>query len=115
MAKAANVSGSEGWDTVVEPYPPSWTPENEGEMLQGVFESVKTIQQDGLDGLPRDVNIYTIVTPDGKRAIWGSYAIDLAFESIHQGQEVRVIYEGKVTINNGAQTVKQFTVQTKSA
>lgn len=114
--EAPNVEtvSEDGWNTVVEPYPDSWTPTQVGETIVGVYASKKTITQDGLDGKPREVDIYTIVKNDGEKvAVWGSYAIDLAFELIGEGQEVRIKYEGTKPINNGAQSVKTFTVQTR--
>lgn len=114
MAQAKNISaGTEGeWKTIVEPFPESWN-FKENPVLVGVYQSKKELEQDGLDGNPRMVWVYTIEANGTKYGVWGSYNINAGLADIEPGTEVRIQYDGTVKIDNGARSVKQFTIQTR--
>lgn len=112
-AKAVDESG---WETVVEPYPETFEFKNAGDTLTGVYESVKELEQEGLDGNPRIAKVYTIIDSNGhKWGVWGNYNVDLGMESVEKGSMVRFEFLGKVPIDNGARTVNQFDIKTKKA
>jgi hypothetical protein len=122
MAKEASnvVPGTdEEWDTVVAPYGPTFPFENDGDALTGTYLSVKQVEQDDManPGEKRMANVYAIRSDsDGTEySVWGTYAIDEAFKdgAIVEGQTVRIIFNGKIPIDNGKRTVNQFTVQVK--
>jgi hypothetical protein len=108
------VSESE-WSTVAEPYPPTFLFKNEGDSLVGTYYETKTVEQDSLDGSGiRNARIYLIQSDDGaKHSVWGTYSLDQAFDSLNLGDYVRVVFDGKVPIDNGARSVNQFTVQVR--
>jgi hypothetical protein len=114
---AGNVKdvGSGDWKTIVEPYPETYPFDTEGSSVTGVFESVKQVEQDDMNnpGEKRMANMYTIVDGEKKWGVWGSYNIDEAFKQIHPGETVRIVFDGKVPIDGGRRTVKQFTVMTR--
>ena len=119
MSNAKNIQNvdSDGWTTVVEPFPETFDFQNAGDSIVGVYDSVKQLEQEDLQnpGETRTVNVYTIAHGvDGKKyGVWGGYSIDKAFESIAPGTQVRIVFEGKVGIDGGKRSVKQFTVQTR--
>lgn len=113
-ADNVHVVDDEGWETVVEPYADTFEFESEGNSLMGIYNGSRTIEQEGLDGQPRTVNIYEVTDNGGKKwSVWGSAMIDTAFESIAPGNAVKITYEGKADLDGG-RTVKRFTVQSKS-
>jgi hypothetical protein len=112
------VDTEKGWTTVAEPYAESHDFDAEP-VLVGKYLGMRTIQQPDMNDpdKKRDVNLYEFETPDGsKSAVWGSFTIDAAFaeNAIPVGNLVRIVYEGKLALDNGARSVKRFTVQTKS-
>lgn len=115
MAKdAGNVEvTNEGWNTLVKPFAPTWAPED-GDTLTGVFLGSRMVEQDDLQnpGEKREAPVYEVKDSNGQDwSVWGSYALDEAFESIAEGQEVRITYHGKEQIDNGRRSVKKYTVQ----
>ncbi len=114
---AGNVKdvGSGDWKTIVEPFPETFPFNNEGDALVGVYESSKEVEQDDMNkpGEKRMTTVHTIADGEKKWGVWSSYNVDLAFAKIHPGETVRIIFDGKVAIDGGKRTVKQFTVQTK--
>lgn len=120
MAKnAANVDTTEdGWETVVEPFAPTWDFDENGTLV-GIFVNHRVVEQPDMnnEGEMRDANVYEITNAgDGEKySVWGTYAIDEAFKTIPKGNQVRIIFEGKVPIDGGKRTVNQFRVQTKAA
>ena len=117
MTPASNLKSAtndEEWEVKVEPFPETYSFENPGDMLVGTYTHSKTIEQEGLDGNPREVTIYTLEDSNGKKwGVWESWAISEAFKTIQKGDLVRVIYEGTEKIDNGARTVKKFNVASK--
>jgi len=118
MAKEAdNIAevDDSGWKIVVEPFPETFPFENMGDTLTGFYASVKDVEQDDLNnpGDKRMVKVYTIDANGKKWGVWGSYNVDLAFEDIAPGTEVRITYNGTVDIDNGRRSVKQFVIQTR--
>lgn len=120
MAKSASnvVETEDGWETVVEPYGETFPFTESGSTLIGTFVSKREVEQDDLNrpGEKRMANVYEIADADGKKwSVWGSYAIDEGFKDVAEGELVRIIYHDTIKIQNGAQEVKQFTVQKRSA
>lgn len=120
MAKNADnvATTDDGWDTVVEPYAPTWDFEANGTLVGTYLKSREVEQPDMNDpNEKRIANVYEIARADDgeKYSVWGTYAIDEAFQTIPVGNAVRIIFEGKVPIDGGKRTVNQFRVQTKSA
>lgn len=117
MTPAPNVravQNDEEWDVKVESFPETFVFENPGDMLVGTYVSSKEITQEGLDGNPREVTIYTLEDSNGKKwGVWGSWAIDTAFSDIEKGQLCKITYEGTEQIHNGKQSVKKFNVAVK--
>lgn len=108
----------EEWETIVEPYAPTFPFENQGDVISGQYLSVKEVEQDDLarPGEKRMVNCYEILSAsdDTKYSVWGTHSIDEAFgKGIQVGETVRIVFEGKIPIKGGAQTVNQFIVQRK--
>jgi hypothetical protein len=103
-----------GWETVVEPYADTFPFETEGATLMGIYVNKRQVEQEGLDGNPRQVNVYEVTDNNGKKwSVWGSAILDTAFESIQIGNAVKVAYEGTKNLDGG-RTVKTFTVQSKA-
>lgn len=104
----------EEWDTVAEPFAPTMKWVSDGQVLQGIYKGSKQVEGTGLDGNPRTANVYEVEDSSGNsHAVWGTYTLDEAFGGIVAGQEVRITFHGKESINNGAQTVNKFTVQVR--
>ena len=117
--RAGNIDETEqGWETVVEPYGETWD-FDKNPVLIGKYLSTKTVELPDLNkpGEMRPSNVYEIEAADSgdKVSVWGGYSIDEAFAKITPGNLVRIEFHGKVKIKGGAQEVKQFTVQTRSA
>jgi len=113
--KAENIEQvtDEGWETVVEPYADTFSFETEGDTLIGTYTSKREVEQEGLDGKPRMVNIYEIVDSNGKKwSVWGSAMIDMAFESIELNHPVKIVYEGTAALDGG-RSVNRYTVLSK--
>ena len=106
----------DGWETVVEPFAPTFQFETEGEGISGIYVGGRPVEQEGLDGKPRTVMVREIEDADGKRwSVWDTHAIAEAFadDKITEGEMIRIIWHGKETIKDGRQTVNKFTVQVK--
>jgi len=120
-AKNVQPGTEEEWDTVVAPYGPTFPFENEGDTLTGTYLSVKQVEQDDManPGEKRMANVYAIRSDaDGTEySVWGTFAIDDAFADgkIVEGQTVRIVFNGKIPIDNGKRSVNQFTVQVKKS
>jgi len=106
---------NDGWQTVVEPFPETFPFDKPGDTLAGFFESAKEVEQEDMNnpGEKRMATVYTIRQGEKKFGVWGSYNIDEAFAKIPPGTEVRIVFDGKVPIDGGKRTVKQFTVQAR--
>lgn len=120
MAKAENVvQQEEGWETLVQPFGETFPFEEDGDTLTGEFVNKKMVEQEDLNnpGNTREAPVYEIVSAeDGKLySVWGSYALEEAFNAIEPGKTVRIIYHGKTSIDGGRRSVKKFTVQVKAA
>lgn len=117
--RADNVAtGTESeWETVVEPFGESWD-FTKNPVLIGTYNSNKEIELDDTQnpGKKRMSKVYEVETVDTgeKVSVWGTFAIDQAFEQIEPGTIVRIEHKGKIPIHNGAQTVNQFVVQTQA-
>lgn len=103
----------EGWETVVEPYADTFVFDNEGDTLIGTYVNKREVEQTGLDGEPREVNVYEITDNSGKKwSVWGSAMLDMAFESIELNKAVKIVYEGTAALDGG-RSVNRFTVLSK--
>ena len=113
--KAENITEvtDEGWETVVEPYADTFSFETEGDTLIGTYFNKRQVEQEGLDGKPREVNVYEIQDSSGKKwSVWGSAMLDMAFESIELNKAVKIVYEGTAALDGG-RSVNRFTVLSK--
>lgn len=89
---------------------PSWKPEKEGDEVSGIFVDVK----DNVG--PNGSKLYTLQQPDGSfMGVWGSAVIDDRMASIPLGDEVRIVFLGKVPSKTPGRTVKQFEIYRKKA
>jgi len=117
MATARNVTESfddSEWEVKVEPFPETFQFKNPGDTLTGVYKATKQTEQKAINGGTRMVDIHTITDSDGKDwGVWGNWAVDEAFKSIVIGQTVRLIFNGKEEIHEGAQTVNKFEILVK--
>ena len=114
-SQATNINEvtDEGWETVVEPYSETFSFTNEGDTLIGTYLSKREVEQEGLDGKPRQVNVYEIQDTSGKKwSVWGSAMIDMAFETIAEGKAVKIVYEGTAALDGG-RSVNRYTVLSK--
>lgn len=111
MAPKTKAETEAGWETVADEEGEPWKPEKEGEFVQGRFEGFTTaLDPNGLDGQPRNFNIYKLRDSGGKlRAVYSTYKLDLAFKTIEVGDEVKISYVGKINIGGG-QTMNDFQV-----
>lgn len=111
-----DVPEGQGWKTVVEPFPETFDFANVGVTLEGFYESFKEIEQPDMNdpGETRIAKVYTVRDEAGKKwGVWSSHSIDLAFKEILPGSEVLIRFDGKVAIDGGRRSVKQFTVMSR--
>lgn len=107
------------WDVKVEPFAPTFKfseEKPETRILVGTYKSNKVVELDDpkAENGKRASNVYTIVrSSDGEEfSVWGSYNVDAAFESIVEGQTVRIEFLGQVDASDG-QRVNRFHIATK--
>jgi|SRR5882672_151862 len=121
MAKndvASNVdfaSSDSDWSTLVKPYGASWNFE-ENPVFVGTYLSTRTVELEDLNelGKMRATPVHAFVDANGEEfSIWSSYNIDMAIENVSPGTMMRIRFEGKVPVDGGKRTVKQFTIQSK--
>ncbi len=88
----------------------TWKPENEGDTIQGLYQSKK--ENVGVN----NSNIYLILVDGQEEAvsIWGSTVLDTKFQEISIGSEVKIEYLGKVK-SKAPQPYKDFKVLYKAA
>ena len=106
----------EGWETVVEPYGETYTFETEGDTLTGTYKGSKIVATEDLNkpGEMRDQTVYSVVDEQGKEwSVWASHNIDAGLENVNPGDMVRIRFDGKVSIDSGKRSVKQFTIAVK--
>lgn len=117
MSPTKDVTGSnEGWETIVEPFADTFPFENEGDVLEGVYESSREVEQEDLNNPneKRMAKAYTIADSKGdKFTVWGSFNVDQAMEKISTGSLVRFTYLGKADLKQG-RTVNKFLIQSKA-
>lgn len=107
----------EGWETVVEPFGETYSFETPGDVLIGTFLGSKTVQTEDLNepGKMRDQTVYDIEDSNGKKwSVWSSFNIDAGLSKVAPGNLVRIQYQGKVDIDNGRRSVKQFAIAVKT-
>lgn len=112
----SSVTDSDGWETVVEPFGETYSFETEGDTLTGTYTGFSKVMTDDLNnpGEKREQTVYEIVDENGKKwSVWSSFNIDAALSDLDPNTMVRIRYDGKVEIDNGKRTVKQFTVSVK--
>jgi hypothetical protein len=120
MSAAKNVTpvtDDAGWETVVEPFGETYSFETPGDVLIGKFLGSKIVQTEDLNkpGEMRDQTVYDVEDDSGKRwSVWSSYNIDVGLGSVAVGNLVRIEYVGKVDIDNGRRSVKQFKIAVKT-
>lgn len=110
MAKKEAEVDNLGWEVIAQEEGEPWKPTREGEILIGVYQGFTTATDPaGLDGNPRDFNIYRILTEEGLRVVYSTYKLDGAFKHVSEGDEVSLTFVGKIPIGNG-QTMNDFKV-----
>lgn len=105
-----------GWETVVEPFPETYTFETPGDTLVGTYKGNKEVETDDLNdpGKTRMQTVYTITDENGKDwGIWESYNVAEGMKNATPGDMVRFRFDGKVPIDGGKRNVKQFTIAVK--
>jgi hypothetical protein len=115
---ASNVKpvDNEGWETVVEPYGETYSFETPGDTLIGTYSGNKEVSTEDLNnpGEMRDQTVYEITDQNEKKwSVWSAFNIDAALADLPIGSMVKITFDGKVPIDNGKRTVKQFTIAVK--
>lgn len=100
MAEWKKAGSNGGYET--------WTPENEGDELVGIYQLKST------NVGPNKSNVYEVKRHDGTIvSLWGSTVIDSKFDDptdpITVGEEVRIVFNGKRVGKRGGQ-YKDFSV-----
>lgn len=117
--KADNVTPTtddSGWETVVEPFGETYAFETEGDTLIGTYTGSSKVMTDDLNnpGEKREQTVYEITDESGKKwTVWASHNIDAALSNLTPPVMVRIQYKGKVSIDSGKRSVKQFAVAVK--
>lgn len=102
---------NDGWEKVGDNQGPAWKPEKEGDETSGIFVDMKS------NVGPNSSKLYTLQQPDGTFVgVWGSAVIDDRMVLIPLGDEVRIVYLGKVPSKTPGRTdYKQFEIFRKAA
>ena len=96
---------NEGWEKVDAAE--TWNFEENSE-LTGVYHAKE--EQVG----PNLSNIYTIQTPDGKYVrVWGNAVLDNRFEQVDLGEEVKIVYYGKVKSEKTGRSYHNYDMWTR--
>ncbi len=91
----------EDWNKVETEF---WNPENAGDEISGVFVGLQ------VDVGENKSNVYTVEVEKGKNInFWGATVLDRKMNSVKVGQEVKVVYLGKVSPEGGRE-YKDFDV-----
>lgn len=73
-----------------------WVPESADDNISGVFLGVQH------DVGENKSNLYTLETPDAKQlSFWGCKILDSKMLSVKKGQEIKVVYLGRVKPDKG--------------
>jgi len=92
----------EGWEKVE--VAPTWNPEEEPELI-GVFLNAE--ENVGAN----NSMLYTFERPDGSRVgVWGSAILDSRMKNLTVGEEVKIVYKGKVRSERTGRVYKNFEV-----
>lgn len=116
VASNVNAVDEQGWETVVEPYGETYSFETAGDTLIGTYKGSKSVDTEDLNnpGETREQTVYEIVDENGKLwSVWSSHNVDVGMEAASPGQMVRIRFDGKVPIDGGKKSVKQFTIAVK--
>jgi len=118
--QADNVSSvsDDQWETVVEEYGETFSFVDPGDTLIGEYQGSKVVQTQDLNNPQemRDQTVYDFIDENGKRwSVWSSYNIDQGLSGVNPGQTVRLEYVGKVEIDSGRRSVKQFRIAVKKS
>lgn len=77
---------------------PSWNGNDENKKFKLVAgdELVGTFQGFEEHVGENDSNVYTFKTADGIKSVWGSTVLDARFKNFEIGEQVKIVYLGKV-------------------
>lgn len=101
---------SDGWNK--SEMSPSWKPEKAGDEIMGIL----TDKQEQVG--PNNSMYYTVEKKDNHEVvgIWGSTALDTKMKKVHVGQEIRIVYKGKLkSTKRAGATYKDFDVFFRNA
>ena len=85
-----------------------WVPGNKGDEISGVYLNVQNEVGENKS------NLYTLEVKEGKTlAFWGSKVLDGKMSAVKVGQQVKVLFLGKVTPDGGRE-YKDYDVFFKS-
>lgn len=81
----------DGYEQVQKDEGEIWKPENEGDILKGVY-----IQKEDEKGPKKNSRLYTIETKPGCLSlIWGAKLLDELMDKISIGTPIAIVYKGK--------------------
>jgi hypothetical protein len=82
-----------------------WNPEKEGDSIEGIYLS----KQEEVG--ENKATVYNIETPEKQViGVWGSTVIDQKMKLISSGDDIRIIFEGRVKPEKGKE-YKSFKIQ----
>jgi len=92
------------WQQLSKPNTNFWSPTNEGDKIEGYLINILPNQ-----GKFKNSTIYTLLTKEGERQVWGSTILDQYLQQISLGTKVQLVYSGKVPTKNGT-SIKKWEV-----
>lgn len=85
--------------------PSIWTPEKEGDFIEGVF--IKAEENVG----PQDSKLYHLEVEEKPISIWGCAILDQRMVSVKPGDKLRITYKGLGEKQPGKNQAKIFKVE----
>ena len=81
-----------------------WKPENEGDLIEGIF-----ISSEANVGA-NNSKLYHLEVDSKPMSVWGSTILDTKMTIIKPGDKIKIVYDGLGEAKAGKQAPKQFTV-----
>lgn len=99
---------SDEWEEVVETQADVFAFEKEGDSLVGVLSEVQE------DVGENNSMLYKLEKKDGSLvAVWGSTVLDGKMSKIEIGQEIKIVYKGKIEVQNSKRSYRSYDVFAK--
>ena len=91
-------------EPTTEGYNPTWDPQEENELM-GTYVDKK----EGIGA--NKSNLYTFRKKDGSLvSVWGCAVLDVRFGNLEAGEDVKIVYKGKVSNEKTGRTYHDFDV-----